>query len=99
MKEIKKIAVLQTAKVVAVLYLVGSAIFFVPLSLIIMLTKNSPDVSAALQKALGSSSPAFTLLLPLLYGIFGFVMSAAGCLIYNLVASKIGGIKVEFDQE
>ncbi|MDD5156083.1 MAG: hypothetical protein PHF11_06360 [Candidatus Omnitrophica bacterium] len=99
MKEIRKIAVLQAAKVVGALYLLGSAIFFIPLTLIVIATRNSPAVSSAMQKNLGSSSPLFTLLLPLLYGLFGFIFSAIACLLYNFIASKIGGVRVEFGQE
>jgi hypothetical protein len=98
MKKIKKFGVLQTAKVIALLYLVGSAIFLVPLSLLAMVTK-SPELSSALQRTLGSSSAAFIISLPLLYGIFGFVFASVACLLYNFIASKIGGVAIEFDEE
>jgi hypothetical protein len=99
MKRIKKFGVLQTAKVIAILYFIGSAIFFVPLSLVILVAKNSPVFSSALQRTIGSSSPVFVMLLPLLYGVFGFILASISCLIYNFIATKIGGIEVEFDQE
>ena len=99
MKVIKKFGVLQTAKVIAMLYVIGSAIFFVPLSLVVMAAKNSPVLSSGLQKTLGSSSPIFVMLMPLIYGVFGFIVVAISCLLYNFIAPKIGGIAVEFDQE
>jgi hypothetical protein len=37
------------------------------------------------------------LLLPILYGVLGFVMTAIGAAIYNLVASWIGGIEIQMD--
>ena len=99
MKRIKKFGVLQTAKVIAILYLIGSSIFFIPLSLVVVVAKNSPVFSSALQRTIGSSSPVFVMLLPLVYGVFGFIVASISCLIYNFIASKIGGIEVEFDQE
>ena len=30
---------------------------------------------------------------PLIIGIFGFVFSVIGCCLYNLIASKVGGIE------
>ncbi len=33
--------------------------------------------------------------LPLLYAVMGAVFAALGCLVYNLVAAKIGGVEVE----
>ncbi|MFV0442337.1 MAG: hypothetical protein ACK5Q5_02065 [Planctomycetaceae bacterium] len=38
------------------------------------------------------------ILIPLFYGIVGFVMGAIGALIYNLLAGSIGGIVIHFDQ-
>jgi hypothetical protein len=37
----------------------------------------------------------FAILLPILYGLAGFVGTAIGCLIYNLVAGWVGGIEFE----
>ena len=37
----------------------------------------------------------FALLLPLFYGLLGFVFTALGCIIYNLVAGWVGGIEIE----
>ena len=34
--------------------------------------------------------------LPVLYGIFGFISGAVAGLLYNIAASAIGGIEVEF---
>lgn len=99
MKRIKKFGVLQTAKVIAILYLIGSSIFFIPLSLVVLAAKNSPVFSSALQRNTGLSSPIFIMLLPLVYSVFGFIVAAISCLIYNFIATKIGGIEVELDQE
>lgn len=39
----------------------------------------------------------FALALPILYGICGFIFTAIGCAIYNLVAGWVGGVEVELD--
>jgi len=40
-------------------------------------------------------SGAFLLFLPVLYGVAGFLFTAVGAAVYNLVARRIGGIEVE----
>ena len=37
------------------------------------------------------------IILPIAYGIMGFVVGAVGAFIYNLVAKMIGGIEVELE--
>jgi hypothetical protein len=39
----------------------------------------------------------FAALSPFLYGLFGFIVGAVMALLYNWVASAIGGIKVELE--
>ncbi|MGA2327767.1 MAG: hypothetical protein ABSH05_15910 [Bryobacteraceae bacterium] len=86
MQEIKHIGVFQAAKFMAVMYLLVSAVIVIPLTFILM--------------AFGSSSNPFgllVLLLPVLYGIVGFIFTAIGCWVYNLVASMVGGIEIELE--
>jgi len=87
MKQIKKFAVLQTAKVAAMLYLIGSAIFFIPYG----------ALSFALGKIKGQLAIGLFLLAPLLYCAIGFIFVSVFCLLYNFIASKIGGIEIEID--
>ncbi len=86
-QRVRRFGVLQTAKVVAVLYaLIG--LVFVPIFLIVSMV--SPDKN---QLGMG-----FSLLMPILYGVLGFVFTAISCAIYNLVAGFVGGIEVELDE-
>ena len=39
----------------------------------------------------------FVFALPILYGICGFIFTAIGCAVYNLVAGWVGGVEVELD--
>lgn len=36
--------------------------------------------------------------LPIIYGIAGFVMGAISAFLYNIVASKVGGIELELEE-
>ena len=86
MHEIRHIGVFQAAKFAAAMYLLLGAVIAIPLTLIYM--------------AVGSGSNPFGLLgllVPLLYAIIGFIFTAIGCWVYNLVASMVGGIEIELE--
>jgi len=57
-------------------------------------------------QAQGSAAPAaiatgvmigFGIMMPIIYGVMGFVFGVIGAAIYNLIASWIGGIEVEVE--
>jgi hypothetical protein len=37
------------------------------------------------------------LAIPVLYGLAGFIFTAIGCALYNVVAKYLGGIEVELE--
>jgi hypothetical protein len=39
------------------------------------------------------------LLVPVFYAVFGYIMSAIACALYNLVASWAGGISITLEAE
>lgn len=39
--------------------------------------------------------PWVAIAVPIIYGCIGFIASAIGCAVYNLVAGWVGGIEVE----
>lgn len=85
-QQIRRFGIGQTAKVVAVLYaLMG--LLFVPIFLIAAMF--SPE-----ETGFGTG---LALALPILYGVLGFIFTAIGCAIYNVVAGWIGGVEVELD--
>ena len=86
-QRIRRFGVGQTAKVLGVLYALMGLVL-VPIFLIA--ARFSPEGSA-----LGTS---FAVAIPVIYGIVGFVFTAIGCLIYNLVAGWVGGVEIEMDQ-
>ncbi len=86
-QRIRRFGVGQTAKMLGALYtLVG--VVLIPIFLIVAM--YAPD-----QAGFGVG---VAVALPLIYGAIGFVFTAIGCLIYNLVAGWIGGIEIEIEQ-
>lgn len=82
-KQIVNISKLQTAKVMAVLYLV--------ISLPIVLLALVPTLMARPE---GTSIPFVVVVaMPVLYALFGFLFTLLGAWIYNGVAGLIGGIE------
>ena len=86
-QRVRRFGVGQTAKVFGILYaligLVAAPIFLVAALL-------APDGAG-----LGIG---FALLIPICYGLLGFVFTAIGCVIYNLVAGWVGGIEIEIGE-
>lgn len=75
----------QNAKVFAVLMAVTSLVFVVPFMFI-----------ASAMGPKGSGFPTFMLLvLPVLYLVFGYIFTAIGCWVYNVLAGFTGGVEFE----
>ena len=97
MVRIRRFNVLKTATVVALMYMVIVAIFAIPFFLLFAIagvsTNGGPTQGA---NVFGGLAVAFVAVL--FYGLLGWVFTAVGCLIYNLVAGWVGGIEVEVDR-
>jgi len=85
MKQIKRFGVVQTAKVAGVVYLAIGVIVAVFVFLGSMLG--------------GFRGMAFggimILVLPIVYAIVGTLATATGCVLYNAIAERIGGIEID----
>ena len=87
-KQIIRFAPLQTAKVMALLYLLIS----LPLVLLMFLAMSfAPGPKPAMGVML--------ILMPIFYAVFGFIFTIIGAWAYNFVASIIGGIELPCGQE
>jgi hypothetical protein len=86
MMQIKSFGVLQTSKLIAVLYLMVFAVIGIPVGLIAI------TVSPTRWGALGL---ALVLLIPVIYGLLGFVFTAIACALYNVAAKWVGGIEID----
>jgi hypothetical protein len=83
-QRIRRFGVGQTAKVLGVLYaLLG--LVFAPFLVIAALF--APDTAGF--------GIGFAIAIPIVYGVVGFIFTAIGCLIYNLVAGWVGGIEID----
>lgn len=87
-QRITRFSVAQTAKMLGVLYALGG-VLLVPIFFLAALAAPKP----------GNPGALFALVLPVLYGVCGFIFTAIGCLLYNVVASWIGGIEVELETD
>ena len=86
-QRIRRFGVGQTAKMLGVLYALMGLVL-IPIFLIASM--YSPSTAGY--------GMGVALALPVIYGIIGFVFTAIGCAIYNLVAGWIGGIEIEIEQ-
>jgi len=89
-KQIKRFSVLQTSKVIAVIYVVMSAIFLIPIGLIMMMVGSQNNVFPFM-------GGVMFFVMPLIYGLFAFIGGIIFCFFYNLVAKRTGGIEVEVE--
>jgi predicted Co/Zn/Cd cation transporter (cation efflux family) len=85
-QRVRRFSIAQTAKVIGLLYAVMGLIFL-PIFVIVAL-------AAPREAGFGIG---FALVLPILYGVMGFIVAAIGCALYNWVAGMVGGVEVELD--
>ena len=86
---IKRIAPLQSGKVLAAIYALVSLII-VPFLLI---------AAALSPKDSGGIPIVMAVAMPVIYIVFGFIGGIIGACIYNLVAKCVGGMDIEVEQE
>ncbi|NGX42972.1 MAG: hypothetical protein K940chlam7_01262 [Chlamydiae bacterium] len=79
-KQVSKISIHQSSKVIAILYFILSAIVAIPLGIYILLFH---EVAGAL----------CVFLAPFIYLIFFYILFAIFSWLYNLVASSFGGLE------
>lgn len=81
---IEKFPVHQNAKVFAVLMALSSLFFVIPFMLLASMT--APE---------GAFPLFMVIVFPLMYLVFGYLMVAVGCWLYNWIARHIGGLEFE----
>lgn len=101
---IRRFDIIRTANVVAILYaviiLVAMLVFFVPFALIAGVASTSR--SFGIGEVMGAGIVGVLIggaLLAVFYAIVGWIMTAIMCALYNFVAGRVGGIRVEVDLE
>jgi hypothetical protein len=93
MYTLRSVGVLSCAKIMGAIY--GClGLIFVPIFLLVgfasLISGKSPDSMS------GFAMLALCLLLPILYGVMGFVMGAFSAWLYNMFARWLGGIQMDF---
>jgi hypothetical protein len=83
-KQLRRISVGQTSKVIAILYVIFSLLY--TLIGIPMIIFGGSEL-----KIVGFM---YTFM-PIIAGIFGYIFVAIGCWVYNGVAGKVGGVEFE----
>lgn len=87
MKEIVKVDILSFGKIQALLMTVFGFVFGLIYGVIFAIALPAPMNWIA--------AGGFILGIPVLFGIFGFICGLLCALVYNFLAEKVGGIKVE----
>ena len=91
---LKKIGILSVAKVQAILMIVVGLVLGIFYAI----------VAASIDKTQYTSEPIVMLgwwsilIMPVFYGILGFILGAIGAWLYNIVAKKVGGIEIELSK-
>jgi glycopeptide antibiotics resistance protein len=96
MYRIRRFGVVSTANVFAILYALITLIFVIPFALILAAGPVTTTDAFGNRTQVGIS-PLFLLLIPVLYGVLGWIFTAIFCLLYNLSSRFVGGIEVEVD--
>ncbi len=92
--QIRRVGVLSCAKMFGALYAILGLIIGAILSLIALAGASlGPDASAGLAVGVGA-----VILLPIFYGLVGFIGGALMGFIYNLVAGFAGGIELHVSE-
>jgi hypothetical protein len=93
MYSIRRFGVVRTATIVAVMYLIVTAVIVVPIV-----------VLGGIAAVLGGQGGAVVvgiavtgLIIGAIYGVMGWVFTALACLLYNLAAGWVGGIELQLE--
>lgn len=82
-KQISRISIHQSSKLLALMFFVATAIVAIPFSIVSYLMT-------------GNTETLIFLVVPFVYLIFGYIMYAIIFWVYNLVAASFGGLEFEF---
>jgi hypothetical protein len=94
MYSIRRFGVVKTATIVALMYVVVTAVIFIPIVLIsgiAALAFGGEALAAAAGFAIAG------VLLAIFYGGVGWVFTAIACVLYNVVAGWVGGIELQLE--
>jgi len=88
---VKKIGVVKTSLIASLVLFFVSLIFLVPMALFMSLMGGGSI------PGFGLSGLALVIVMPFIYAVVGFLMTAISCLLYNAIAKATGGAEFEVD--
>lgn len=92
---LKDIDPVSLGKIMAVMYAIGGFLEGVIIAFIFVVAGNTGTGTQAIGgPILGAIGIAIVVIAPIVGAIGGFIVGAIGALIYNWLASKIGGIEI-----
>jgi hypothetical protein len=91
---VKSVGVLSVAKIMGLIY-ACMGLLFAPLFLFIGMMGSL--IGQQKTPFAGAFGIFFALLMPVFYGVVGFIGGAIGALLYNLFAKLVGGFELEMD--
>ena len=96
---LKKIGVLSAAKIAGVLYAaIGLCMGLVFAGLFSLLPQMAPPSEGQMPAWFGAMFGVGSIvILPIMYGIMGFIGGAIGAVIYNIFAGVVGGLELELE--
>jgi hypothetical protein len=95
MVRIRRFGIVRTANVAAIAYLLLTLIILLPFVLILAAAGPMEFTDSLGRTASVEMSPLWLLLLPLLYAVIGWLVTALFCLVYNLAAAITGGAEMQ----
>lgn len=92
--EIKKLEILSVGKIAAALYFIFGILIVI---LMVVLKKIAANIQIPLANMAGLEqlTTGMLILIPFYQAIIGFIAGIVIAALYNLLAKKIGGIKIE----
>jgi hypothetical protein len=92
---VKSVGVLSVAKIMGLIY-ACIGLIFAPLFLLMGAVGSFAGQSNTFPFA-GIFSVVGAIVLPVIYGLFGFIAGAIGALLYNLFANSVGGFELQLE--
>ncbi|MBW2972868.1 hypothetical protein KY346_00570 [Candidatus Woesearchaeota archaeon] len=92
--ELKKIGVFSLAKIQAILMAIMGLL--VGIFYAILGTAMGPAMGAQGANLLHSLGLLSIVIMPIFYGVFGFISGLIGGFLYNIVAGAVGGVELHF---
>ena len=91
---VKSVGVLSVGKIMGMIY-ACMGLIFAPLFLLIGLMGSA--LGQQKSPVAGIFSVGFAVLMPVIYGVMGFIIGMIGALLYNLFAGWVGGFELELE--